>query len=94
MYKALVIALTLLFSPLAFAGHLEILKNYPNAQGKDWAELAAARAKCLNDLVDWKIAEDIKVGKIRDFGNVREVPDCGAALFEAYNAHRTSKKGR
>jgi len=50
----------------------------PNAE--DMALLHAnvnqGRAACLKSAVDRKIAYDVKVGKINDFGNVITMPVC------------------
>lgn len=95
MTKYLVLVVALLFSGLTYASHNEVIKNYPNAQKEDWGVLSSVRAQCLRDMVDWKINDDIKLGRIRDAGNVLEANICGKELFDAYKSHAGSnKKGR
>ena len=95
MRTFLLILALMVVSPVAFAGHVDLMKNYPNIKKDvDWGELSAARAQCLRELVDWKITQDQMLGEIRDFGNVREAEMCAPDLFKEYSAHRTSKKGR
>ena len=46
------------------------------------AQFYAEHAKCIGEVVDAKIAGDIKLGIIRDFGNIRESSVCGYDYFD------------
>jgi hypothetical protein len=57
-----------------------------NALAVEYAGFRAERADCLRSSVDAKIAVDIKLGTIRDFGNVLEVPHlCANGDFRTFD---------
>ncbi len=51
---------------------------YAEAQAAFYAQHVA----CLREVLDVKIAMDVAVGKIRDFGNIRESSVCGYDYFD------------
>lgn len=53
-------------------------EDYATLEAKFYAE----HVKCLGEVLDFKIAKDIELGLIRDFGNIRESSVCGYDYFD------------
>jgi hypothetical protein len=58
----------------------------PGVTEEEYATLAAqfyaAHVKCLNEMLDAKLALDQRAGRIQDFGNIRESGLCGYDYFD------------
>jgi hypothetical protein len=52
-------------------------KDSPETAATAKAEMNFERARCLRFAVDFKIDQDIRAGKISDWGNVRVDGPCG-----------------
>lgn len=81
MSKTIIAAIT-----LAFATSASALTANEEAYVK--AGINALRADCLTNAVDFKIASDVRVHKIRDYGNVITAPVCADYVYTDFVKRR------